>query len=117
MARLYPSQLTGQFDCINYGPSASGPFTFPTQGNKSKKNRKGNKMADKYILTVKNGEVNYGYNDKTGTYDTKRSDRVEEFSNLAEALSEWLYTVNDNYDHNGNKVTLTFVPAKKKGKK
>lgn len=73
-------------------------------------------MADKFVLTVKNGSSDYKYNSKTGSYDSKTTDRVEEFSTLAEALSEWLYIVNDQYDHNRNKVTLTFVPAKKNKK-
>lgn len=85
---------------------------FPAPRNKT--TRKGNKMAkkseDSYKLVVKNGNTDYKFNKKTGNYDTKTVDQVEEFSNLADALAEFLFYVADEYGT--RKATLTYVPGK-----
>lgn len=73
---------------------------------------RGKKMA--YTVKVKNGDVRYKYNEKTGQYVSKRVDYVADYDRLTEALSEFLAWVDD--DLNDEKVTLTFT-SKKAGKK
>lgn len=112
MAQLFPITNISR-EMINY--PVSGGF-FPTPRNKSTK--KGNKemaVEGTFKLVIKDGTSDYKYNAKTGTYTSKVVDSVHEFDTLAEGLSEFLWTVNDEY--NDHKVSLTFVPSKKKGKK
>lgn len=71
--------------------------------------------AGTFKLVIKNGNSGYHWNEKTGNYSTKTEDSVSEFDNLAEALAEFLWSVSDEY--NSNKVSLVFVPSKKKDKK
>lgn len=112
MARLINLKFTGQFDNINMVPAASG--LFPTLRNKSKK-RKEKSMS--FRMVVKNGDVNYEFNSKTGSYDTEPIDVVTEYATLSEALAEFLYAVEDYGQASEKKVVLTYLPSKKKGKK
>lgn len=68
-----------------------------------------------FKLVIKNGEHDYSYDAKTGTYKNKTIDDVRAYDNLPEALAEFLYTVGDTY--NENRVSLTFKPEKNKDKK
>lgn len=74
---------------------------FPTPRNNS---RKGNNMAFK--LVIKNGDTQYDFKKSR----TKEVDRVEEFDDLATALSEFLYIVTDEYSE--DKVSLVFKRPK-----
>lgn len=71
--------------------------------------------APTYKVVVKNGDSTYNYDEKTGTYKYKTVDYVVESGNLADALLAFLEYATDDY--NEDKVTLTLVPSKKKGKK
>lgn len=84
---------------------------FPTLRKTSKK---GNNMADKFKLVVKNGRTEYKYDAKTGYNKSKTVDLVEEFDTFAQALEEFMYNMNDEYGE--NQVSLVFVRSKK-GKK
>ena len=64
-----------------------------------------------FKLVVKDGEHDFKYDNKSGTYKDKTIDDVRIYENLAEALAEFLYTVGDDY--NTNKVSLSFTPKKK----
>lgn len=82
---------------------------FPTPRNTTSK--KGNKMAGKFKLVIKDGDSKYNY-DKHGNYTSKVIDLVQEFDTLDEALMEFLMTVTDEYAE--NKVSLVFTRSKAK---
>ncbi len=63
-----------------------------------------------FKLVIKDGDTKYKM--KNGTYTPKVIDRVEEYETLGEALAEFLYSVNDEY--NDEKISLVFTPKKKK---
>lgn len=89
-------------------------YYFPTRRNTSN-NTKGNKKMAKaasFKVVVKDGHTEYKFDVKSGTNKSKTVDYVEEFTDFASALSEFLIYVTDEY--NEDKVSLTFVPAKKK---
>jgi hypothetical protein len=65
-----------------------------------------------FKLTVKDGEMDYKFDAKSGTYKNKTIDDVRTYDSLAEALAEFLYVVGDEY--NDNKVSLSFAPKKDK---
>ncbi len=65
-----------------------------------------------FKLVTKNGETQSKL--KNGVYHSKNVDHVEEFDSLAEALSEFLYLVNDEYTD--QKISLIFSPKKAKKK-
>jgi hypothetical protein len=95
-------------------PGVSGGF-FPIHRNLF--NKKGNKkMANEasFKVVVKNGDQEYLYDKKSATYKYKTTDYVYEASGLGDALREFLDYVNDEF--NEDKVSLTVIPAKKKGK-
>jgi len=96
---------------LDLGPAVSGGF-FPSLGNKST-SKKGKKMAkkDSFEVRIKDGRTEYAY-DKHGNYKPKVVDSVQEYDTFAEALAEFAYTVSDEY--NESKVSLVFVPGKKK---
>lgn len=67
-----------------------------------------------YKLTVKDGDSSYRYNEKTGQYDFKTIDFVEEYDNLGLAIRDFLDWATDDYLE--NKVTLTITPKGKEKK-
>lgn len=76
-----------------------------------KHNRKEKGMS--YKIVVKDGDTRYA--SKNGTYVAKTVDRVEKYDDLSTALADFLYYTNDEFSF--NKVSLTYVPSKKKGNK
>ncbi len=69
-----------------------------------------------FKLVVKDGETDYKYNTKTGGYESKPVDSVNTFEHLAEALAEFLYSIEDYGTPTEDKVSLSYIPEKK-GKK
>lgn len=67
-----------------------------------------------FELVIKNNKMEYKQG-KDGSYKYKDVDDIRTYDSLAEALAEFLYSVNDNY--NEDRVTLKFIPSKKKKKK
>lgn len=91
--------------------SEAGFFPFHRNTSKLKGNKKMAKVSS-FKVSVKDGRTEYKYNSKTGANEAKTVDYVEEFPDFASALSEFLIYVTDEY--NEDKVSLTFVPGKKK---
>ena len=69
-----------------------------------------------FKVVIKNGDVDYQYNQKTGQYDSKKVDSVTEYKTLPEALAEYLYSIEDYGQPGQNKASLVYVPENK-GKK
>lgn len=91
--------------------SEAGYFPFHRNTSKPKGNKKMAKV-NSFKVSVKDGHTDYKYNPTTGVNDSKVVDYVETFADFASALSEFLIYVTDEY--NEDKVSLTFVPGKKK---
>lgn len=113
MPTFVPRNFDGRFDSFNINTVTYPQEVFPTRRNLPTK--KGKKMAKAtFKVVVKDGDQKYDLNPKTGAYDYKTVDYVYEASSLGDALREFLDYVND--DFNEDKVSLTFVPAKKNKK-
>lgn len=66
-----------------------------------------------FKVTVKNGTLDYKWNTEKNAFGNKRMDQVDKFDTLAEALAEFLYVIEDHGIPSDEKVTLTYIPAKK----
>lgn len=65
----------------------------------------------KFQIRVKDGDSKYTLN-KSGQYEYKTVDYVNDYDNLADALLTLLEYVTDDYTD--QKVTLIFTPGKRK---
>lgn len=92
-----------------YSGSVSGLGWFLDDEKEEKKMIEGS-----FILFVKNGDVSYEFNEKTGEYSFIDKDYKENYKNGLEALKDFLDWIDSS--EISSEIVLTFKPKKKRKK-